>query len=44
MRDIVAHHYTGIKSDVIFDTVKRDIPDLIAVLKNMLKDLEIRQR
>ena len=39
MRDIVAHHYTGIKSDIIFDTVKRDIPDLIAVLKKMLKDL-----
>lgn len=39
MRDIVAHHYTGIKNDIIFDTVKRDIPDLIAVLKMMLKDL-----
>ena len=39
MRDIVAHHYTGIKNDIIFDTVERDIPDLIAVLKTMLKDL-----
>lgn len=39
MRDIVAHHYTGIKNDIIFDTVKRDIPDLIAILKMMLKDL-----
>ncbi len=39
MRDIVAHHYTGIKNDIIFDTVKRDIPDLIAVLKMMLTDM-----
>jgi len=40
MRDIVAHHYTGIKNEVIFDTVKRDIPDLIAILKTMLDDLK----
>ena len=40
MRDIVAHHYTGIKNEVIFDTVKRDIPDLIAILKTMLDNLK----
>lgn len=40
MRDIVAHHYTGIKNEIIFDTVKRDIPDLIAVLKIMLEKLK----
>lgn len=40
MRDIVAHHYTGIKNEIIFDTVKRDIPDLIAALKVMLEDLK----
>ena len=38
MRDIVAHHYTGIKNDIIFDTVKKDIPDLIAALKKMMND------
>lgn len=40
MRDIVAHHYTGIKNEIIFDTVKKDIPDLISAIKQMLKDLE----
>lgn len=40
MRDIVAHHYTGIKNEIIFDTVKRDIPDLIAALHVMLEDLK----
>ena len=39
MRDIIAHHYTGIKNEIIFDTVKRDIPDLITTLKVMLEDL-----
>ena len=41
MRDVVAHHYTGIKNEVIFETVKRDIPDLITILKTMLDDLKI---
>lgn len=40
MRDVVAHHYTGIKSEVIFETVKRDIPDLISTLKVMMEDLK----
>jgi len=40
MRDIVAHHYTGIKNEIIFDTVKRDIPDLIATLKIIMEDLK----
>mgnify|MGYP002626547044 FL=1 len=40
MRDIVAHHYTGIKNEIIFDTVKRDIPNLIAALHVMLEDLK----
>ena len=39
MRDIVAHHYTGIKNEIIFSTVKQDIPDLITTLKIMLEDL-----
>ena len=40
MRDVVAHHYTGIKNEIIFETVKKDIPDLISALKKMLNDLE----
>ena len=41
MRDIIAHHYTNIKNEIIFDTVKQDIPLLRATIATMMRDLEL---
>lgn len=47
MRDIIAHHYTGIKENVIYDTIKNDLPILNSTLNKMLKglsmDLKLRE-
>lgn len=39
MRDIIVHHYFEVDADVIFNTVKQNIPLLMATLKRMQKDL-----
>lgn len=39
MRDIIVHHYFEVDADVIFNTVKQNIPLLMAALKRMQKDL-----
>ena len=41
MRDIIAHHYTNIKNEIIFDTVKKDIPLLRVTIAAMMRDLEL---
>lgn len=41
MRDIIAHHYTNIKNEIIFDSVKQDIPLLRATIATMMRDLEL---
>ena len=41
MRDIIAHHYTNIKNEIIFDSVKQDIPLLRATIAIMMRDLEL---
>ena len=41
MRDIIAHHYTNIKNEIIFDTVKKDIPLLRATIATMMQDIEL---
>lgn len=40
MRDRIAHGYFEIDTDVIFDTLKNDIPPLLTVIKQMKKDLD----
>lgn len=41
MRDRIAHGYFEIDTDVIFDTLKNDIPPLLTVIKQMKKDINI---
>ena len=44
MRDIIAHHYTNIKNEIIFDTVKKDIPLLRATIATMMQDIELSKK
>ncbi|MCL2026124.1 MAG: DUF86 domain-containing protein [Leptospirales bacterium] len=39
MRDRIAHGYFEIDVDVVFDTLKNDIPPLLEVIKQMKNDL-----
>ena len=39
MRDRIVHGYFEIDIDVVFDTLKNDIPPLLAVIKQMQIDL-----
>lgn len=39
MRDIIVHHYFEVDADVIFNTVKENIPLLMNTLKQARKDL-----
>jgi len=41
MRDRIAHGYFEIDVDVVFDTLKNDIPPLLAVIKQMKEDIKI---
>jgi len=40
MRDRIAHGYFEIDIDVVFDTLKNDIPPLLEVIKQMKNDLK----
>jgi uncharacterized protein with HEPN domain len=40
MRNRIAHGYFEIDIDVIFDTLKNDIPPLLAVIKQIKQDLD----
>lgn len=40
MRDIIVHHYFEVDADVIFNTVKQNVPLLMNTLKQMRKDLD----
>jgi len=39
MRDVIAHHYFEIDAEVVFSTLKNDIPPLLEVIKQMKMDL-----
>ena len=39
MRDKIAHGYFEIDADVVFDTLKNDIPPLLTVIKQMKSDI-----
>jgi uncharacterized protein with HEPN domain len=40
MRDKIAHHYFEIDTDVVFQTIEEDIPQMLPVIDRMLNDLE----
>ena len=39
MRDIIVHHYFEVDVDVVFETVRKDLPLLKEVLKEMRSDV-----
>jgi uncharacterized protein with HEPN domain len=41
LRDKIAHGYFEIDIDVIFDTLRNDMPPLLAVVKQMITDLRL---
>jgi uncharacterized protein with HEPN domain len=38
MRDVLIHHYSGVKWDVVWQTVQADLPDLQEMLVAVLAD------
>jgi uncharacterized protein with HEPN domain len=44
MRDVLMHFYFGVKYDVVWDTIKKDIPDLKPLVKKVLKDARSEER
>lgn len=42
MRDKIAHHYFEIDADIVFNTIKQDIPQMLPVIQKMIKDLNIQ--
>ena len=39
MRDVIVHHYFEVDVDVVFETVRRDLPLLKEVLEEMRRDV-----
>ena len=37
-RDIVAHEYFGVNEETVWDIVRNQIPDLLEIVKTMLKE------
>lgn len=40
MRDMVVHEYFGVKLDVVWDTVTKDIPVFKKLIQEILQELE----
>ena len=40
MRHKIAHHYFEIDTDVVFQTIEEDIPQMLPIINKMLDDLE----
>lgn len=40
LRDLLVHVYFGIKDDIIFEIIKRDVPVLLVTCRALLADLE----
>lgn len=40
MRDIIVHHYFEIDADVIFATVRENVPELLSIISLIKKDIE----
>lgn len=40
MRDKIAHHYFEIDTDVVFQTLQQDIPQMLPIVRKMIEDVE----
>lgn len=43
LRDIIAHQYFNVDEEIIFQIVKKNIPELMVVVRQILSDLEVIQ-
>lgn len=39
MRDKIAHHYFEMDAEIVFKTLKEDIPMMLPVIRRMMKDI-----
>lgn len=39
MRDKISHHYFEIDTDVVFQTIHEDVPQMISVIDKMIEDI-----
>jgi len=37
MRDVIVHEYFGVNPDILWGTVREDVPELVPVLRRMLE-------
>lgn len=44
MRDKLIHEYFGVSPEIVWETLKNDIPQLELQIKNILKALEVREK
>lgn len=40
MRDYISHHYDGVDEDVVFETIKSNLPPLYKTIKQILSDID----
>ena len=40
LRDIVVHDYSDIDLDVLWETIKQDLPELVQAIQRMIKELK----
>ena len=40
MRDKIAHHYFEVDPDVVFVTIQENIPPMIPVIEQMIRDIK----
>lgn len=40
MRDYISHHYDGVDADVIFETIKNNLPPLFKTIQQILADID----
>lgn len=43
MRDKMTHAYFGIDLDVVWDTIKRDLPEVMPRIKRALEEISLRE-
>lgn len=40
MRDKIAHHYFEMDADIVFNTIKKDIPPMIPIIQKIIQRLQ----
>lgn len=40
MHDYISHHYDGVDADVVFETIKYNLPPLLKTIKQIIADVK----